>query len=631
LTAASSSANQKPIPVTRTAPSRPAEIALAPPLVESRETPDGGRLLSSPVPLEPYESNVGEMLRRWAAEDPQRAFLAERDEGGNWRYVTFGEAWESAMSVAQALLDRGLGPERPLMILSGNAIDHALVMLGGFLAGTPVAPVSVAYSLLSEDFGKLRHIARLVRPSVVYAADGEAFERPLTTVDFGGAEIVVSKGEPDGGMVTPLRELLSLRPTSAVEEAQAAVGPDSVAKILFTSGSTGMPKGVINTHRMLCSNQQALAQIWPFTAETPPVLVDWLPWNHTFGGNHNFNLVLKRGGTLHIDGGRPTPEQIDVTLRNLREVSPTIHFNVPVGWGQLAGRLEEEAQLRESFFARLQVIFYAGAALPQDVWDRLERLCREVRGERLLMTSSWGLTETAPIATAAHFPSERSGNIGIPVPGVTIKMVPSGDKQELRLKGPNVTPGYFGQPELTAEAFDDEGFYRTGDAGRLVDPNDPSKGLFFDGRTVEDFKLASGTFVQVGRVRVAALAAASPALQDAAVTGHDREYVGLLAWPNLDGVRQLAGEDAARDAATAASSDSVVEHVRERLREYNSGQRGSSTRIGRVLLMDELPSLDANEVTDKGYINQRAVLQRRAPLVEQLYAEPPGERVIDLS
>ncbi len=388
-----------------------------------------------------------------------------------------------------------------------------------------------------------------------------------------------------------------------------------------------MPKGVLNTHGMLCANQQSLAQIWPFTAETPPVLVDWLPWNHTFGGNHNFNLILKRGGTMYIDAGRPAPPLIPITVRNLTLVAPTIYFNVPAGYGALLPFLERDADLRARFFERLDLIFYAAAALPQDLWTRLENVAREARGEPVMMTSSWGLTETSPLATAAHFPIDRAGVIGVPVPGVEIKLTPVEGKLEMRVKGPNVTPGYLGQPELNAKAFDDDGWYRTGDAGRLEDEDDPNKGLVFDGRVVEDFKLTTGTFVSVGNLRIAALAAASPLLMDAVVCGHDRDYVSLLAWPNVGAAKELAGEPDATPEELVRSPK-LAEFVRERFIAYNRSNPASSTRVERVILLAEPPSLDANEITDKGYVNQRAALERRAVHVAALFAETPGEEVI---
>jgi feruloyl-CoA synthase len=589
-----------------------AQPALAPPRITSRPSQDGGQILRSEMPLEPYEASLGVLLRRWAQDAPDRTFLAERGADGEWQSVTWGEANARASAIAQALLDRGLGPDRMLMILSGNSVDHALLTLAGFLAGVPVVPVSPAYSLMSADYGKVRHIADLVKPGLVFA-QGDAFQKVLQTVDFGGAEVFT--------------ELPSADPTGAVDDALARVGPESVAKVLFTSGSTAMPKGVLNTHGMLCSNQQSLAQIWPFTEATPPVLVDWLPWNHTFGGNHNFNHVLKRGGTIYIDGGRPAPPLIPITVRNLTEVAPTIYFNVPAGYGALLPFLENDAELRARFFERLELIFYAAAALPQDLWTRLENVAIQERGEPVRMTSAWGLTETSPLATSAHFPIDRAGVIGVPIPGVEIKLVPFEGKFEMRVKGPNVTRGYLGQPELSAKAFDEDGWYRTGDAGKLQDPDDPNAGLVFDGRVVEDFKLTTGTFVSVGNLRPAVLASASPLLMDAVVCGHDRDYVALLAWLNVGAAREIAGAPEA-ELGELVRSPAIAEALRAKLRAHNAANPASSTRVCRVVLLAEPPSLDANEITDKGYVNQRAALTRRACDVDALFAEPPGETVI---
>jgi feruloyl-CoA synthase len=605
------------------------EVELGPVKVAATDAPGGVCILRSELPLEPYAANLGELLGRWAAAAPERPFLAERaQDQTRWRYLSYGEAAAQAEALGQALLDRGLGPERPLLILSGNSLDHALLMLAALLVGVPVVPVSVAYSTLSRDFGKLRAIAGLVRPGLVFAADGEAFAAAIASLPGPAAEVVVRRGAP-GLRATNLAALLVTTPTAAVREATGRVGPDSVAKVLFTSGSTGEPKGVVTTHRMLCASQQMLAQVWPFAAATPPVLLDWLPWNHCFGGNHNFDLVLGCGGTLYIDGGRPVPGLIEQTVRNLAEVAPTIYFNVPAGYNALLPYLERDRELAARFFDRLRLVFYAGAALPQDLWERLEALSVRTTGERVMMTSSWGSTETAPLATAAHFPLERAGNIGVPVPGVEIKLVPSGRKQELRVRGPNVMPGYLGHPDVTAAAFDQDGFYRIGDAGRLADPDDPGKGLLFDGRIAEDFKLTSGTWVPCGKVRVEALGAASPLLQDAVVAGADRAYVGLLVWLNLPAASRLAGMPA-DDAAPVARAPAVRDAIRAGIAAHNAAQTGSATVVRRALVMTEPPSMDAGEITDKGYVNQRATLDRRQDLVARLFADPPDPDVIVL-
>ena len=591
---------------------------------------DGGLVIESPVPLGGYENHLGEMLRRWAQAAPQRTFLAERRGDGDWWHLDYASAAAQADRISQALLDRGLSPKRPVMILSGNSIDHALLALGAMQVGIPVVPVSPAYSLMSEDHGKLKALFNLCRPGLVYTAQGDPFTRALAQLPLDKVELVVTdKGSLDMA-TTDFAELLATRVTPAVDKAFAAVTPEHIAKVLFTSGSTGMPKGVINTHRMLCANQKSIALIWPFIEQAPPVLIDWLPWNHTFGGNHNFNLVLRNGGTLYIDSGKPLPGLIEQTVTNLQEVSPTVYFNVPVGYSMLLPRLEKDDLLRESFFRNLKLIFYAAAALPQDLWRRLEKISLVSRGEKVPMTSSWGSTETAPLATSAHFPLREAGNIGIPVPGVALKVLPSGDKMELRVKGPNVTPGYFRQPDLTEPMFDEEGYYRIGDAGKLVDPDDPAKGILFDGRLAEDFKLTSGSWVAVGALRIAAIGAASPVIQDAVVTGADRDWVGLLAWPNLAACRNLAGAADDLPVQELCASSAVSRQLVNGLKAYNAEHRGSSTRIVRVMLMSEPPQIDANEVTDKGYINQRAVLERRRALVDRLYAEIPRGEVLVL-
>ena len=598
--------------------------------VSTSETADGALVIESPVPLGDYENHLGEMLRRWAKAAPERVFLAERAADGDWRHLNYAHTAAQANRISQALLDRGLSADKPAMILSGNSIDHALLALGAMQVGIPIVPVSPAYSLMSEDYGKLNALFELCRPGLIYVAQGEPFARALAQLPLEATELVVSERPPADMPVTDFAELLETTVTPAVDEAFAAVAPESTAKILFTSGSTGMPKGVINTQRMLCANQKSVALVWPFIEQAPPVLVDWLPWNHTFGGNHNFNLILRNGGTMYIDAGKPLPGLIEQSVANLREISPTVYFNVPVGYSMLLPLLEKDELLRASFFRNLKLIFYAAAALSQDLWQRLEHVSLLARGEKVPMTSSWGSTETAPLATSAHFPLRQAGNIGIPVPGVSLKMLPSGDKMELRVKGSNVTPGYYRQPELTEQMFDEQGYYRIGDAGRLVDANDPAKGILFDGRLAEDFKLSSGSWVAVGALRIAVIAAASPVMQDAVVTGANRDWIGLLAWPNLAACRNLAGATDELPLQELVADEAVTTQLVAGLQAYNANQRGSSTRVHRVMLMSESPQIDANEVTDKGYINQRAVLERRATLVERLYAKTPGEEVLIL-
>ncbi len=547
--------------------------------------------LRSPQKLGPYPRCVTEWLTQWSDKAPTRVFLAER-KGEGWRKLTYRETYGAVRRIGQALLERGLGPEKPVAILSDNGIDHALLTLGAMHVGIPAAPVSPAYSLMSKDFGKLKYIFDLIKPGLVYAAEPKKFEPALAAV---------------GAKVTSVAELLEQTPGSLVERDHARVRPDTVAKILFTSGSTGLPKGVVNTHRMLCANQQMLAQAWPLVEDRPPVVLDWLPWNHTFGGNHNFNLVLRNGGTLYIDGGKPVPGLVETTVRNLAEIAPTLYFNVPRGYDLLLPFLERDAALRKRFFSELDVLFYAAAALPQNLWDRLKQVSGMEHKPRLALLSAWGSTETSPLATSVHFPMERPGVIGLPVAECELKLVPSGGKLEVRVRGPNVTPGYYKRSDLTATAFDEEGFYRIGDAVRFADADDPAKGIVFDGRVAEDFKLSTGTWVNVGAVRVKLIAAADPLIQDAVVTGHDRDEIGALVFLG----------PAAKDAPDLASRLVMA------LKKLNS-EGGSSTHVRRLLVMSEPPSIDANEITDKGYMNQRAVLERRAALVERLYSDDPA-------
>ena len=607
------------------APSPNPKLHYLEPRVEVERRNDGSIVLSSPHPLGPGVAQLGVYLRHWAEVSPERTFLAQREdpsEGGHWRQLSFGAARRQADAIAQGLLDRGLGPDRPLMILSGNSLQHAMLTHGAMQVGIPVAPVSPAYSLMSQDFAKLRHIFDLVQPAMIYVEAGAPFVAALASLELGNVETL------DGGGAA-FSALCATQPGAGVETAFTSVGPDTIAKYLFTSGSTGLPKGVINTQRMLCANMQQLQQIWPFLLQQPPILLDWLPWNHTFGGNIVINNALANGGTLYIDAGKPAPGLIDITVDNLRWAAPTLYYNVPAGFAALLPFLESDALLRDNFFRQLRLIFYAGAALPQDLWQRLEATSMQSLGRAVPMVSAWGSTETAPMATAVHWAIDRAGVIGLPVPGTDVKMVPKGGKMELRVRGPNVTPGYLKRPDLTAKAFDDEGFYRIGDAGRFADPDDPVKGLVFDGRVAEDFKLTTGTWVNSGGLRLAALSAALPVLQDVVVAGHDRDFIALLAWPNLASCRSVSGDDGLNMTGAAASA-AVRQHVRDGLKAYNDANPGSSTRIHRLLLLTEPSAIDANEITDKGYINQRAVLENRAGDVARLYARNPDGDIIQL-
>jgi feruloyl-CoA synthase len=602
---------------------RPVNVAPAETVVRSGA---GGVIyMESPHALGPYPTRLTDALDRWAVEAPNRVFLAQRERpladsvgapgaAGDWKTLTFGEARHRVRSVAQALLDRGLSAERPVMILSGNGIDHGILALASMYAGIPYAPLAPPYSLQSRDFATLKQITARLHPGLVYAADAEAFGPALAHIDVPA--------------VTNLADLTGTTASAAVDAARDAVGPDTVAKILFTSGSTGRPKGVLNTQRMLCSNQVQLQQVMRFLLDEPPVLCDWAPWNHTAGGNHNFGIILTNGGTLYIDEGRPTPGQFGATVRNLRDVPCVAHFAIPRMYELLLPHLRTDAVLRETFFRRLKLLFYAAAGLGQKFWDELREISVAATGEEILIMTGLGSTETAPFAISTGSQGAFAGAIGLPVPGLELKLVPAGSKLEARVRGANITPGYLGDEELTRASFDEEGFFKLGDAFRFVDPADPAKGLVFDGRLAEDFKLSTGTWVSVGPLRTRFLQQAAGCAQDLVITGHDRAVVGALVFPNLAVCRERAGLPPDADAATVVGHPAVVEIFRRVLAELAAGGTGSSTFVARAILMAEPPSLDAREVTDKGSINQKAVLQHRAALVEELYAAERTARVI---
>jgi len=595
--------------------------------------PDGVIVLKSRIPLQSYEKHIPASLAKWAAEAPSRIWLAQRaGPEREWRKVSYGEAKRIVDGLTQGLLNLGIEPGRPVTILSGNSIEHALMTQAAMQARLPAAPVSPAYSLMSQDHLKLKYLFDRVRPAVVMVQDGPTFEKALKALDLKGVTVVHVARPCEGIASVSFADLAATPVTNAVKESIAKITPQTVGKLLFTSGSTGMPKAVINTQEMMCANAAMMMQVRPRDPNGPiATMLDWMPWNHTMGGNAAFHPVLVDGGTLYIDDGRPMPGLFDETLRNLREVSPTYYANVPAGYAALAAAMEKDDALCRGFFRNLTVMAYGGARLPDDLYDRMQALAVRTTGQRIVFYTGWGSTETAPTSTGTYWDTEREGLIGLPFPGVELKMVPCGPKYELRLRGVNVTPGYFGQPDLTKKMFDEEGFYCIGDAGVFVDPEDPLQGIIFAGRVVEDFKLMTGTFVHVGSLRTDAIAAATPVVQDALVAGQDRPFVGLLAWPNLHACRQIVGNP-------DATYEDVVRHpevlacLKRGLEAHNKSSEGaSSMRIARAMLMVEPASIDGNELTDKGYINQRAGLERRSALVERLYADSPGDDVIILN
>ena len=563
-------------------------VALAAPDVELTRRPDGSLVMMSRQPLGRYPVRLTDRLDDVAASDPERPLLAERT-GDGWRILRYGEAREQARRIGEALLARRLSPERPVAVLSGNDIEHALIELGALYAGIPYAPISPAYSLVSSDHAKLLAILALLTPGLIYAAHRPSFAAALAAVP--GHTEVCCKDDFAGLAAAPA--------TGALEAAHAAITGDTIAKFLFTSGSTGKPKAVINTQRMWCANQEMIRSVLAYFRDEPPVIVDWAPWHHTAGGNHDFGLVIYNGGTLYIDDGRPTPGAVEATVRNLREVSPTWYFNVPRGFEALLPFLRGDAELRRSFFRRLQVLWFAGAGLSQPVFDELRQLARDTVGEEILVLTGLGSTETAPFALGRTWPTDDASNIGLPGPGVELKLVPVEGKYEARLKGPNIMPGYWRQPWLTREAFDEEGYYRLGDTFAFARAEDPAHGLLFRGRMSEDFKLSTGTWVHVGPLRARLLAAFAPLVQDVVIAGDGRGELAILVFP------------------TAAFAHDAFRHCLAGL-----DARGSSERIARALVLREPPSLDAGEITDKGTINQKAVLHRRRDLVDQLYREP---------
>ncbi|MBR0972223.1 feruloyl-CoA synthase [Bradyrhizobium japonicum] len=587
-------------------------------VVEHRS--DGSIVLRSPEPLRESARCIGDWLEQWARQRPDAIFLAERsDTEAPWTTVTYAQALRRVRAAASWILAQGLSAEHPLAILSDNSIDHALLALAAQHVGVPSAAISPAYSLMSKDFDKLKSMIALLEPGAIYVSATKPFAAALAAIrPLHQAQLISGNGDDSDALA--FHSIAATPESSDVAKAFAAVTQDTIAKFLFTSGSTGTPKAVVNTQRMLTSSQQAKAQTWTFLEQGRDdlVILDWLPWSHTFGANHNFNLVLRNGGSLYIDGGKPAPGLFATSLANLKSVMPTVYFNVPRGFDMLIAALRGDEELRRRFFSEVKFAFYAGAALPQNLWDALEQLSVATVGRAMPMVSAWGSTETSPLATDCHFLAERSGNIGVPIPGTELKLVTSGDKLEVRVRGPNVTPGYWKAPELTRQAFDDDGFYLIGDAVKLADAERPERGLFFDGRVAEDFKLNSGTWVSVGTLRVAGIAALAPLAQDIVVTGHGGDEVRFLVFPNVVACRAQAGLPETAGVNDVLAHGKVRAAIAQGLASLKQQTANSSGHATRALLLAEPPSVDGGEITDKGYINQRAVLTRRVDALARL-------------
>jgi feruloyl-CoA synthase len=588
---------------------------------------DGVWHVDAVTPLDPVPARFTDRLVEGARAHPERTLVARRGPDGAWIRLSYADVLQRARRIGQALLDRGLSEERPLVILSGNDLEHFQLALGAMYAGIPYAPLSPAYSLVATDPAKLADLIEQLTPGALFASDGVAFARAIQAVMPAGAELILAQGEVPGHAATRFTDLLETVPSS-IDARNAEVGPQTIAKFLFTSGSTKKPKAVITTHGMLCSNQQMLLQTFPFFAKEPPVLLDWLPWNHTFGGSHNVGIVLYNGGTLYIDDARPTPRDFGTTLRNLREIAPTVYFNIPAGWEMLTEALERDADLARNFFSRVKLFFCAGAGLSQSAWERLDQVAIRCCGESIRIMTGLGMTETSPSCTFGTGPIVRAGYVGVPAPGCKVKLVPVGDKLEARFHGPHVTPGYWRAPHLTREAFDADAYYCTGDALRFYDDRHPELGFMFDGRIAEDFKLSTGTFVSVGPLRARVISMGAPYVQDAVVTGLNRPFIGLMVFPRMDHCLELSGLAPGTPAAEVLGSAPVRSFFAKLLAELNRDASGSSKRVDRLLLLAEPPSIDHREQTDKGSINQAAVLQRRAALVDAMYDGTAAQAIV---
>ncbi len=593
------------------------------------ELDDSSTLLTVDETLDNYPNSIIERLKTWAEETPEHIFIARREKNnGHWIELSYAEAWNRIQKIASSLLSRDLSPDRPIAILSGNSIEHALMGLAAMAVGVPYAPISPQYSLVSTDYSKLKYVLDLITPGMVFVDNATPYAPAIEACVKADCEIVACDNTIPNRAITLLKDLEQTPVSDQLETVMAKVQPDTIAKFLFSSGSTGMPKAVVNTQRMICANQQMIVQTLPFIADPKPVLVDWLPWNHTFGGNHNVGLVIYNGGTLYIDEGKPAPKAFSATVKNLKEIAPTIYFNVPKGYEELVKALRRDKQLCEMFFGQVQMLFYAGAGISQPVWDALEELALDTCGERILIVTGLGCTETAPSSLFTTGDGGFAGWIGLPVPGCQAKLVNVGGKTEIRIQGDHVSPGYWREPQLTAKAFDEDGFYCTGDAIKFTDPNDLGRGLIFDGRISEDFKLDTGTWVSAGPLRVAFLNHFGGCVKDIVVAGRDKAFVSALVFPDFDVCRNL--DQVLMDLSDKALCDHklIIEYFRHKLLTFAEQATGSASRIRAIKLLVEPPSLDKNEITDKGSLNASAIQDLRTKDLESIYNGSDAEGII---